>query len=128
MKKPEQNLQKQLCQWIRIQYPDIYFMSDASGLPIGSWGLRNLLKTTRSKHAALDLVILEPRGEYHGLVIELKAKSPYQKDSVSLKNDEHLLEQAKSMRGLHGKNYQVGFIWDFEQGIKYINEYLKQTK
>src|SRR3990172_5113194 len=96
-KKPEQNLQKQLCQWLKLTYPNIYFMSDASGLRV-NMGLRSLIKQTRSRHAALDLVILHPKYRfdgnrksilYCGLIIELKKESPFKKDG-SLKSDEHL--------------------------------------
>lgn len=125
--KPEQNLQKVLCQWIRIQYPDVYFMSDASGLPIKSWGLRLLLKTTRSNHAAMDIVILEPKGKWHGLVIELKKSSPFKKDG-SLLSGEHIRDQQKTIDHLNRVGYYAQFVWDFEVGKELIETYLTFRK
>lgn len=122
-KKPEQNLQKQLCNFIRKKYPNIYFLSDASGLPIKSWGLRMLLKKTRSTHAALDIVILYPRAPFHALAIELKRESPYLRDG-SLKSDQHLQDQQKTIDLLRSINIFARFIWNFEDGKELIEAYL----
>ena len=108
-------------------------MSDASGLRV-NMGLRSLIKQTRSRHAALDLVILHPKYRfdgnrksilYCGLIIELKKESPFKKDG-SLKSDEHLQEQQKTIDELNRIGYYAGFVWDLSTGIELINTYLKK--
>ena len=79
--KPEQQMHRSLCAWLKIAYPCAYFDSDPSGLRV-SVGLRAILKSTRSNHAHLDLFIAEPRGQYHGMFIELKSKTPFKKDGT----------------------------------------------
>lgn len=121
--QPERNLQKNVCLWLKQAYPHVYFMSDASGMRV-SMGLRSLLKQTRSNHAALDLVILEPKGKYHGLIIELKKESPFKKNG-ELKNDQHLRDQETTMKLLFCRDYKIDWAWDFEQAKKIISEYVE---
>lgn len=122
-KQPERHLQKLLCDFIRSNYPDVYFFSDASGMPIKSWGLRSLLKQTRSRHAALDIVILHPRENLHGCIIELKKESPFTLKG-KLKSDPHLHEQQKTIDLMNAKGYYTQFIWSLEDGKRLIQNYL----
>lgn len=123
MAKPEQHLQKQLCAWMKIQHPTVYFFSDPSGLRVPA-GLRNYLKATRSHHAALDVSILESRMSWSGLILELKAKSPFKKDGKTLLSDPHLEDQHKTMVHLRNRGFMCELVWGFEQGKKIINDYL----
>lgn len=124
MNRPEQHLQKQLSAWIRLQYPDVYFLSDHSGMYFSSWPIRIYMKASRSKHAALDLVFLEPRGVWHGLVLELKKETPF-KSTGELRVNEHLQAQEKTVNHLRKKNFKTEWGWEFEQCKKIITEYLK---
>lgn len=124
MERPEQNLQKQISQWMRIQHPDIYFLSDHSGMYFSSWPIRIYMKASRSKHAALDLVFLEPRGVWHGLILELKKDSPF-KSNGELMTNKHLQEQEKTIHHLRGKHFKAEWAWQFEQAKTIITDYLK---
>ena len=81
------------------------------------------LKRTRSSHVHADLYVMEPRGNYHGLIIELKAKNIYKKDGTLLK-DEHLADQQETIDLLNKKGYKACFCVGFDQAVSTINEYL----
>src|SRR5690554_6488383 len=97
MARPEETLHFQICGYLKLQYPSVMFISESSGLRV-SPGMATKLKKTRSSHVHADLYILEPRGGYHGLVLELKAKDIYQKKNpqLLLKNM-HVADQADTL-------------------------------
>ena len=123
--KPEQQMHRSLCAWLKIAYPCAYFDSDPSGLRV-SVGLRAILKSTRSNHAHLDLFIAEPRGQYHGMFIELKSKTPFKKDGT-LKKDAHLESQAQTMANLTTRGYYCIHAWNVDDAIKEIRWYLNNA-
>lgn len=120
--KSEQILQIKLCSYIKNFYPNVYFSSDPSGLRV-TMGLRSLLKATRSRHAQLDITILEPRNGRFGLIIELKKESPW-KSTGGLKKDKHLEDQYESLRHLLSKGYKTEWCWSFEMGKDILEQYL----
>ena len=67
----EENLHLAVCNYIRMQYPDVLFNSDMSGVKL-TMGQAIKAKRLRSCKGFPDLVIYEPRGEHKGLFIELK--------------------------------------------------------
>jgi len=119
----ESHLQSQVCQWLRIQYPDVIFTSEASGQRL-TIGQAKKAKTLRSGNGLPDLIILEPRGIFHGLMLELKVKSPYKKNGELLA-DPHLDEQLKTLLRLMNKGYFSRFAIGFEMAKKYIELYMK---
>jgi len=123
MRKEEEKLQIAICNYIRLQYPTVVFTSEASGLrlPIG---LAVKAKKMRSKHTLPDLWILEPKNGYHGLIIELKAKSAYN-DKGKLKQTKHVLDQMDTMVYLGRKGYLSAFIGSFDKGKELIDNYMK---
>jgi len=72
-----------------------------------------------------DLIILEPRKGYAGLLIELKKESPFKKDGVTLYKNEHLEAQQKSIDDLISKGYLAFFKWEFDDIKELINWYMK---
>lgn len=120
----EAKLQRAVCSWISMQYPSVYFTSDASSLGAGWNTIRNI-KATKSGHAQLDLVILSPswNGYKYGLILEFKKESPFLKDG-SLSKEKHIQDQFKTMHLLRAKNYKCEFVWSIDQAIKIITEYL----
>lgn len=124
-KQPEYHLQKMVCQYLRLQFPDVLFLSDtvaSVGLTVPQ-GVRN---KAVQKHGfkTPDLLILEPRGGYAGLFIELKVESPFKKDGT-LKKDKHLEGQMKSINDLKKKGYYASFAWGFEMTKTMIDNYMK---
>lgn len=126
--RPEEKLHIQVCDYLKIQYPKVIFLSEASGVRT-SMGLAKKLKRMRSNHVHLDLYILQPKtvpGDqlYCGLVLELKAKSPFKKDGSLLKS-EHLDDQQKTIDLLNERGYMAQFVHSFDGAKKLIDNYLK---
>lgn len=125
MRHDEFRLQQQICKWLELQHPSILFLSDtiANMKLTPQAQLRNKSIQKRGFHCP-DLIVLEPKGGWHGLFIELKIKSPYKKNGTLLKS-EHLKNQSRSIEELKHKGYYSIFAWEFEQAIEIIDKYLK---
>lgn len=125
MKHPEYELQKQICAYLELQYKDVVYLSDT----VANCKL-TVMQATRNKaiqkqgFKTPDLLILEPRGDYHGLFIELKVKSPYKKCGKELLSNEHLEGQQKSITHLLNKGYYACFSVGFDETKKIIDEYM----
>lgn len=121
----EFQLQRAVTQFLRLQYPKTFFISDA----ISHIGL-NIRQGARNKSiqcanfACPDLLILEARHEYHALFIEIKVKSIYKKDGFTLLNNPHVLRQMETINALRQKNFRANFFWDFNEIVKEIRWYL----
>lgn len=72
-----------------------------------------------------DVLILEPRGGYSGLFIELKVKSPF-KQNGELYSDKHLEGQQKSINDLKAKGYYACFSVGFDQTKQIIDTYFSK--
>ena len=124
IKHEEYQLQKAVCKYLNLQFPDVLYLSDT----IASCKL-TMQQAVRNKaiqkegFKCPDLLILEPRGEWHGLFIELKKESPYLK-SGKLSSNEHIQGQAKTIADLKGKKYWACFSWSLEQTIEIIKDYM----
>jgi len=123
--QPEYNLQRQVCQWLSKNYPDILFLSDtiASVKLTKPQAIRNKA-IQKEGFKTPDLLIFEPKENYKGLFIELKVKSPFKKNGELLKC-EHLEGQQKTINDLNAKGYFACFSWSFNQTIEIIENYLK---
>lgn len=122
--QPEFQLQVLICEWLKIQHPEILFMSDtiASIKLTAQQQVRNK-KIQKENFKLPDLLIFEPNKEFNGLFIELKVKSPFKKDGTILK-DEHLEGQLKTIEDLKKKGYYACFSWSFDMTINIINTFL----
>lgn len=112
----------ELFSYLSLVYPDVIAISESSGLRV-SQGLSMKLKRLRSKHTHCDIYILQPQGNYHGLVIELKAKNIYKKDGTLYK-DEHLEDQQRTIDLLREKGYYATFAVGFDETRRIIDDYL----
>ena len=122
--QPEYILQCQVAQYLRIQYPNVLFLSDtvASIKLTIPQQLRNK-KIQKDGFRCPDLLILEPLGGYSGLFIELKAKEIYKKNGELLKN-EHVEAQHRTLEELSLKGYHACFAVGFDQAKKIIDNYM----
>jgi hypothetical protein len=128
MKHEEYDLQKAVALYISYQYPDVDFMSDtiASIKLTERQASRNKL-IQKSGFKCPDILILEPRSGYHGLLIELKIETPFKKDgTIKASSKDHLKLQQESLIKLTSKGYKAEFSWGFDMTKKIIDEYLKQ--
>lgn len=127
-KQPEFEIQKAICDYLEMQYPKVLFLSDT----IASIKL-TIPQQVRNKSIQKegfkcpDLLILEPRGKYAGLFIEIKVVTPYKKNG-ELKKSDHLEGQDKSLKYLAKKGYYTGFAWGFDGVKDVIDNYMKLTK
>lgn len=125
--QPEFILQKQICQWLSLQYPHILFLSDtvASVKLTTPQAIRNK-SIQKVGFKTPDLIIFFPNKHYSGLFLELKAESPYKKDGTLFKN-EHLEAQQKSINELNCLGYYACFSWGFNKTEKIITDYLQNN-
>jgi len=138
----EAEIHKQICEYIKIQYPKVLFNTDLAGLNM-TMGQAKKAKNLRSQNGFPDIQILETRhngttqiqwyGEnkvfdtylFCGLFLEVKKETPYKKDG-DLKKNPHLELQNELHIKLRLQGYMVEFVWTFEQGKKIIDNYLRK--
>jgi hypothetical protein len=74
-----------------------------------------------------DLIILEPRGGYFGLFIELKVETPYKLNGeIKASKDDHLKLQAETIGRLNELGYKAFFAWSFDMAKQIIDDYMKK--
>ena len=124
--QPEFQLQKQVCQYLNVQFPEVLFLSDtiASLYLTVPQKVRNKSIQKNGFHCP-DLIIFKPNSKYKGLFIELKVKSPYKKDGT-LRKDEHLENQQRTIFELQKLGYFAVFAVGFDEAKKIIDEYLRE--
>lgn len=113
------------CRYIKMQYPDIIFFSESSGLRL-SVGMAKQLANVRSNDGLPDIFIAKAVRPYNGLFIELKRTGAniYKKNG-DLKKDKHLENQAKCIRALYAEGYYATFAEGFDEAVDILNKYLK---
>ena len=121
----EKTLHKQVCQYLRLQYPNVLFNSDLAGSMKLTIGQAVQLKTLRSNRGFPDIAIYEPRNGYHGLFIELKKEGEKLYKKIGDPVDDHIKEQLYCLLKLKSKGYQTAFAIGFDQAKFIIDEYLK---
>jgi hypothetical protein len=119
---PEYQLHKSICKFISVQYPKAIFFSDGSGNNL-SKTQAGMSKMLRSSRAVPDLFICEPKGDYHGLFLEIKTSSPFKKNG-EIRGNEHLKEQLNMLWRLEQKGYKAQFVWDLTDAIVVIKKYM----
>lgn len=124
----ESELQTMIADYLRLRFPNVIWRSDFSSgmkLTIGQAARQKRLQSSRGFP---DLFIYHPRGEKHGLAMELKRPGSrlYKKDG-SLVSDEHIQEQAAMLARLRERGYEAHFVQSFEQARLIIDEYLEDA-
>jgi len=126
MKHQEYILQKAVCRFLELQYPNVLFLSDTIGnVKLTEMQASRNKQIQKNGFKCPDLIILEPRKGYAGLLIELKKESPFKKDGVTLYKNDHLEAQQKSIDDLISKGYLAFFKWEFDDIKALINWYMK---
>ena len=119
-------MQMALSKFIALKFPDVIFTAEASGVRT-SYVQAAKMKMMRSTGSHLDMIILEPRGLYAGLILELKdqSKSPFLLDG-SLSKTEHVQAQAAMINRLKKKGYFSAFAVGLDQAMAIIYHYMNQ--
>lgn len=120
----EENLHDAVCIYLKLQYPDVVFATDASGvrLPIG---LASKFARLKSESGLPDIFIYEPKDGFHGLFMELKREGErvWLKDG-SLSKDKHIQKQNKLHEKLRKKGYYGGFVIGLDKAKAYIDAWM----
>lgn len=125
----ESDVHLQVCKYLKLQYPNVLFISDfAAGMKMTK-GMANRQTMLKSNHSFPDLMILEPCGGYYGLFIELKRDrgALYKKNGSYIKS-EHIEAQITCIDVLNKKGYCATFACGFDEAKNVIDYYFTNTK
>lgn len=123
----ELELQAQVADYIRLQYPDVIFHSDfGSGIKLTMGQAIKQKRLNGGRRSWPDMFLAEPKGKYSGLFIELKREGTriFKKDGA-LVADEHIREQFDMLHDLRRKGYAAEFACGFDEAKKLIDDYMK---
>jgi len=115
---------KAIANYIKLQYPKVIFTSDSSGIRMTIGNAKKML-ALKANCKIPDLLIFEPKGIYHGLIIEIKrtGENLYKKNG-ELYSKEHLIEQNKTLERLKSKGYKAVFGVGFDECVNIIDDYM----
>jgi len=128
----EKQLHKSICDYIRLQYPNVLFNTDMSGIKL-TIGQATQAKKLRSDKGFPDIVIyafhISDKTNYvckvySALFLEVKKETPFKKDG-KLKKSDHLSEQLDMQNKLNALGYKAEFVWSFDMAKDIIDNYLK---
>jgi len=132
--KHEESLQKQICTYLKLQFPSVIFRSDyASGLHL-TMNQAVIHKSLQSGRSFPDLFLFAPRvhgnKHYCGMALELKrehtaiyvTRGPRKGELVA---DPHLREQALMISELNALGYFARFGVGFDNCRRLIDWYLQ---
>jgi hypothetical protein len=124
----EEQVHKSICKYIDIVYPGVEFNSDLSGIKLTKGQAKQAAKLRKSRGFP-DLVLYEPRGQYHGFHLEIKIDGT----SVYLQSggftvDHHINEQYDKIKKLRVKGYYAEFGIGYIDCQKKVDDYMKLPK
>lgn len=113
MKQEEHNLQVACVRWFRLQYPHLTLIAIPNG------GHRNIITAGKLKAegvmaGAPDLFLFFPRGNYHGLCIEMKTEKGRQSEVQELFQDK-----------VEDVGYKYVICRTIDEFISEVNKYLQ---
>jgi hypothetical protein len=121
----EHDIYVRLADYLRYNYKDIIWRFDLAADLKLTIGQARKHKRLQQHRGYPDLFIAEPRGERHGLYLEIKKAGTriYKKDG-KLVADEHIREQFDVLEQLRKRGYVAEFACGFDEAKKIIDEYL----
>lgn len=125
-KNPEYQIQADYVRLMAEKYPLVMVFSDTAA-HIGKTMFQQIRANKLQSEIAKDwpdVFVAQPSGDYAGLFLEFKAKSPYLKDGVALSSDKHIRAQAATMGRLRERGYFCAFVWTVEMGMELTEKYL----
>jgi hypothetical protein len=108
----ESNQQEIVIKYLRLAYPDALYCASAGGMWTSDSQRIKMARTGYVKGFP-DLFIYEPRGEFHGLAIEMK----------KVKGSKIEPEQVQWQEQLRNRGYCSYICKGSEEAIKQIDEY-----
>lgn len=125
---PEYQIQAEFVAKMANRHPGVMVFSDTAA-HIGKTMFQQIRANKLQSEIAKDwpdVFVAQPSGDYAGLFLEFKAKTPYLKDSVTLSSDKHIRAQAATMDRLRERGFFCAFVWDVSQAITITDKYLNQ--
>lgn len=123
----ELELQAQVADYIRLQYPDVIFHSDfGSGIKLTMGQAIKQKRLNGGRRSWPDMFLAEPKDKYSGLFIELKKEGVrvYKKDGT-LVSDGHIREQYDMLEQLRRRGYAANFACGFDEAKALIDRYMR---
>jgi len=126
----ESDIQMALCTYCRLKYPKALFNVDLSGVNL-SKTQSGKAKMMRSGKGYPDFVLYEPKGQYHGLFIELKAEGTklykYNNHGIdyALPATDHIAEQLNMINKIREKGYFAALACGTDEAMSLLDEYMK---
>ena len=130
----EAELQQQVADYIRLQYPNTLFHSDfGSGIKLTMGQAVKQKRQNGGRRAWPDMFIAEPRPrrgdngrvrEWHGLFIELKREGTRLIKKNGDWASEHIAEQNEVLDQLEDKGYMAEFAVGFDHAKEVVDNYL----
>lgn len=135
----ELELQAQVADYLRLQYPDVIFHSDfGSGVKLTMGQAIKQKRLNGGRRSWPDMFIAKAKlvqtkdglpGITHGLFIELKREgTKILKKNGEYVADKHIREQAKMLQALEHEGYRAMFAVGMEQAKKIIDDYIGRKK
>ena len=121
----ERTLHRAVCDYIRLQYPDVIFNTDLSGATKLTVGQAVALKSLRSGRGFPDITIYEPCKGFHGMFIELKQEGTKICKKNGMPTTPHIMEQLDMITNLRNRGYYADFAIGFDEAKTIIDNYLK---
>lgn len=121
----EQMLTNKIATYLREHHPTIPFQIDLSGEALSKMAAVRSSKNRAGLFKMPDLTIYVKKGDYGCLMLELKKLSahPLKKDGT-LKKNEHVELQARSIEWLRAHGQKADFGVGYDDVLNKINEYL----
>ena len=121
----ESKLHESISSYLKMQYPNVIFNVDLSGVKLSKLQAIRAAKL-RSSKGFPDVVIYEPRAGHSGLFLELKRAGTriHKKDGITFATD-HLREQAVMLENLSQRGFEAHFAVGFESAKYIIDTYLR---
>ncbi len=123
--QPEYQIQYTFVRSMALKYPDVLVFSDTA-----AHIKKTVVQQSRANKLSTgikwpDVFIAQPSGDYSGLYLEFKAETPYKKDGVTLKKNDHIEAQAHAMQLLERKGYKCYFVWSVGQALDIVEKYFE---
>lgn len=119
----EEQLHLKVCDYLRLQYPQVLFRTDMGGVKLTMGQAIKAKRMNGARRAWPDIFIAQPAGPIHGLFVELKNVNIYKKDGSLLAN-RHIEEQNEILKALRERGYKAEFAVGFDAARGIIDVYL----
>lgn len=124
-RKDEYRLHQNIAEYLRLQYPDVVFLSTLNGIRLPP-GQAKQAASLQCGRGIPDIIILESRRGYAGLCGEIKTgTSEVYRQNGEVRENRHILEQLDMLKALQDRNYHASFWCGFDNAKSVIDWYLR---